>query len=73
MGGSSIRIQGSLATDTGEFDTDIGEFRADTGELPGCLTKQPVQKVGWAVFLRWRYLGYFMTSSSSSSSSDNVS
>ncbi len=61
---SSTRIQGSLRiqetdggdTDTGEFGadggelgTDTGEFGADTGKLPGCLTKQPVQKIGWAV------------------------
>ena len=38
-----------FGADGGEFDTDTGEFGADTGKLPGCLTKQPVQKIGWAV------------------------
>ncbi len=65
MGGSSARIsgksgadRGELSTDgrefgadTGKFGADTGKFSADTGKLLGCLKKQPVQKVGWAVFV----------------------
>ena len=38
-----------FGADGGELGTDTGEFGADTGKLPGCLTKQPVQKIGQAV------------------------
>lgn len=55
MGGSSVQIQGSLATDT-------GEFRTDTGEPPGCLTKQPVLKMDGLFFIKsafTRLAGHF--------------
>ena len=42
---------GKFGADTGKFGADTGKFSADTGKLLGCLKKQPVQKVGWAVFV----------------------
>ena len=71
-GGEFGADEGEFDTDEGEFDTDTGEFGADTGKLPGCLTKQPVQKVGWAV-LFVSLMGYLIASSSSSFSRDKVS
>lgn len=56
MGGSSIRIQGSLATDTRELSPD-------TGELLGCLTKQPVLKMDGLFFVKsafTRLAGHFL-------------
>ena len=48
-GGEFDTDTGEFGADGGELGTDTGEFGADTGKLPGCLTKQPVQKIGWAV------------------------
>ena len=64
MGGSSIRIQGSSATDAEEFDTDIEELPLQwiQGSFLVAWTrvsKQPVQKVGWAVFLFVSLKGLF--------------
>ena len=47
---SSVRMGGSSGPDTGELGNGYKGIRLGYRYAPGCLTKQPVRKVGWAIF-----------------------